>query len=259
MSKDYYKILGVERTASQDDIKQAYRRLASQHHPDKGGDTEKFQEIQEAYSVLSDAEKKSAYDNPRPEMPFGYNSSRGPAFDFNDIFEMFGARFQQRAPYARMNLWISLLDVADPGPRIVSIGTNAGTQAVEINIPKGINDGDSVQYSGIGPNGQDLVVTFRIKPDNRWTRQDNNLATEITVPVWTLIIGGEHAISDIKNNKLMLTVPPRTQPGTTLRVKGRGLPDRIGQTGDMFVKIHGRLPPTISQELLDAIKRETGT
>lgn len=260
MTVDYYRVLGVERSADQEEIKRAYRRLASQHHPDKGGDTQKFQEIQEAYAVLSDPAKKQAYDNPRSAF---FNQSRGPnphstQFNFDDIFEMFGARFQQRAPFARMNLWISLYDVADPGPRIVSLGTGNGAQTIEINIPKGINDGDSVQYQGIGPNGQDLVVTFRIKPDSRWARQENNLLTEISVPVWILITGGDHEISDIKNNNLILTIPAQTQPNTTLRIKGRGLPDRIGTIGDMLVKVQARLPNTISEELLAAIKKEIG-
>ena len=144
---DHYQTLGVQKTATADEIKRAFRKLASQHHPDKGGDTAKFQEIQAAYEVLGESAKRAAYDNPRgPE--FG-GSQANNAFDFGEIFNMFGARFQQtqQRSHARMTLWIGLLDVATPGPRTVSIGTQTGSHAVEINIPNGIEDGDSVQYA----------------------------------------------------------------------------------------------------------------
>jgi curved DNA-binding protein len=259
---NYYDVLGVAKTASADEIKKAYRKLASKFHPDKGGDTKKFQEIEAAYRTLGDPAKRTEYDNPNPF--FGQNSNggwqqTGAQFNFDDIFQMFGARFNQPRGHARMSLWITLQDVANPGTRLVSVGTAAGTQAIEIEIPKGINDGDNVQYSGLAPGGQDLVVTFRIRPDPNWQRQDsnlNNLITTLSVTVWQLIVGGEVAIADIRGNKLMLTVPPMTQPGALLRVRGRGLPDRSGQIGDMLVRINTQIPNKISPELLAAIQKE---
>jgi len=259
---NYYDVLGVSRTAAADEIKRAYRRLASQHHPDKGGDTEKFQEIEAAYRTLSDTEKRAEYDNPNPfsgQHPQGGWQQTGAPFNFDDIFQMFGARFNQPRGYARMSLWISLQDVALPGKRLVSVGTAAGTQAIEIEIPTGIVDGDNVQYSGLAPGGQDLVVTFRIRPDPVWQRQESNLTnliTNLSVSVWQLIAGGESAVTDIRGNRLMLTVPPMTQPGALLRVRERGLPDRSGKTGDMLVQINTKLPEKISPELMAAIQKE---
>jgi DnaJ-class molecular chaperone len=141
--KNYYQILGVSSTASTDEIKRAYRRLASQHHPDKGGDTARFQEIEEAYRVLSDADQRSEYDNPGVRI----NINSGQPFDFDNIFNMFGARFQQRqAASARVMLWISLRDVAQGGKRVISVASSQGQSNVEIVIPPGVQDGDSVRY-----------------------------------------------------------------------------------------------------------------
>jgi curved DNA-binding protein len=252
---NYYNTLGVAKTATADEIKKAYRKLASQHHPDKGGDTKKFQEVEEAYRTLGDENKRAAYDNPHMHRPYAQHQES--PFDLHSIFDMFGARFNH-APrsHARINLWITLQDVADPGPRIISVGTSTGAQTIEIEIPTGINDNDNVQYEGLAPGGQDLVVTFKIKPDEKWQRQGSNLITTLTATVWQLTAGADVHIQDIKNNQLVLTIPPMTQPGSMLRIKNRGLPDRAGQHGDMLVKMAARIPHSISPELMAAIRRE---
>lgn len=255
---DYYSILGVTKTATPEEIKRAYRKLAAQHHPDRGGDTAKFQEVQAAYDTLSDPNKRAGYDDPaQGGMPFGY-AGHGP-FDFDSIFDIFGSRFsaRQQRPMARMSLWITLEDVARPGPKLVSVGTASGTQAIEIQIPAGLNDGDSVQYQGLAPGGQDLVVTFRIKPDSRWQKNGTNLLTETSVTVWQLIVGSEVNMVDLLGNRLIVTVPPKTQPGAVLRLKGRGLPDRAGQNGDILVRLVARIPAVISDSLLAAVRAET--
>jgi DnaJ-class molecular chaperone len=255
---DHYATLGVARTASADEIKRAFRKLASQHHPDKGGDTKKFQEIQAAYETLGDEQKRAAYNNPRPPHPFNSSGSHQ-NFDFNEIFNMFGAKFQQpqQRSQARMTLWITIQDVAAPGPRVVAMGTNTGTHNIEINIPNGITDGDNVQYPNLGPNKQDLVVTFRIHPDRAWQRASNNVHTEITVSMWKLITGGDMPMLDIRGNRIEISIPANTQPGSMLRARGRGLPDRNGQLGDMLVRVQARLPARISPELMAAIQQES--
>lgn len=256
---NYYEILGVDKNASQDDIKRAYRKMASLHHPDKGGDKSKFQEVQQAYSILSDEQKRAEYDQPRP---FAYQSRgaqfQNQPFDFDTIFNMFGAQFNraQNKPQARLTLWIGLQDVATRGTRIVAIGTPTGTQEVSIEIPTGITDGDNVRYPGIGPGGADLIIQFRIRPDAAWQRQGNNIVTETVQSIWALINGGTFSIQDIQGNNLELTIPPRTQPGTLLRARNRGLPDQNGNFGDMLVRVNARIPSKISPELLSAIAKE---
>lgn len=256
---DYYSDLGVERGASADEIKAAYRKLAMQHHPDRGGDQAQFQKIQEAYATLSDDQKRAHYDNPMNQqfggMPFEHHF--GQQFNFNDIFNMFGTRFHQPS-YARMTLWINLVDVAKGGSRTVGIGTQTGTVTVEIDLPAGLEDGDNVQYRGLAPGGQDLVVTFRIHPDPRWQRNGADLTTDLSATFWQLVAGDTMHMQDIEGNKLEIVVPPRTQPGTLLRVRGRGLVGKNGQRGDMLVRMGGRIPPVVSPELLAAINLELG-
>ena len=256
---DYYAALGVPKTATADDIKRAFRKLASQHHPDKGGDTQKFQAIQQAYATLGDEQKRAEYDNPRPQFS-GFQGHPG-GLNINDIFgQMFGQGFGQqhqhpRRSHVRMTLWISLLDVATGGKRTVSLGTQSGVSAVEIEIPLGINDGDNVQYEGIGPGGSDLVVQFKMTPDRVWQRDGLNLTQEVRVDIWNLILGGNLTIDTVTGKTLSTRVPARTQPGTVLRLKAQGLRDRAGRTGDIMVRVQAQIPENIPPEIIDAIQK----
>ena len=253
---DYYAALGVPKTATSDEIKRAFRKLASQHHPDKGGDTQKFQAIQQAYATLSDEQKRAEYDNPRPQFS-GFHGHPG-GVNINDIFgQMFGQQFAQqhqhpRRSHVRMTLWISLLDVATGGKRTVSLGTQSGVSAVEIEIPLGIMDGDNVQYEGIGPGGSDLVVQFKVTPDRKWQRDGLNLAQEVRIDIWNLILGGDLTIDTLTGKTLSTRVPARTQPGTVLRLKSQGLRDRAGQIGDIMIRLQSQIPKNIPPEIIDS-------
>ena len=251
-----YDTLGVRSDAPADEIKRAYRKLASQHHPDKGGDKNRFQEIQKAYDTLGDTNRRAAYDQPQPQFHNFGSHAQGP-FDFQTIFDVFGTRFQQghqpRQQIARMSLWVTLQDVAQTTRKTVSVGTPQGTQVIEIDIPAGINDGDTVQYPGIGPGGLDLQITYRIHPNPKWSRQGPNLTMEHAVSVWDLIQGAEVVVRDVLGYSLSLTIPPRTQPGTTFRLRGRGLGQRGGTAGDLFVRVQAVIPDHIDPVILDAI------
>jgi curved DNA-binding protein len=256
---DHYTTLGVARTATLDEIKRAFRKLASQHHPDKGGDTQKFQEIQAAYDTLGDAAKRQQYDNPQPQFQgFGQGAQFG---NMHDIFAQmfggqspFGQQQQPRRTHVRMSLWITLLDVARGGKRSVALGTQSGTSTVEIEIPLGINDGDNVQYPGLAPGGQDLVIQFRVQPHADFQRQGLSLVTTHKVSIWTLILGGDTEVQTVEGNRLVVKVVPHTQPGTTLRLKSQGLRDQSGQKGDLMVHIQTEIPMTIAPEIITAIQ-----
>ncbi len=259
--KDYYKTLGVDKTSTPDQIKQAYRRLASLHHPDKGGDTAQFQEIQEAYATLSDDQKRSIYD-------LGGNESfsrpgSNPGFDFDAIFNIFGADLRnQRRSVPRMELWISLEDVATGGKRTISMQINNTVANIEINIPPGIQNNDSVRYPGLIPGGQDLIIVYRIKPHARWQTDGVNIITEHTIDIWDLILGTEITVQDLLGNELILTIPVETQPEALLRARGRGLParqlsgDRISsQNGDLLVRLRGKIFGPIDSIIIDAVRK----
>lgn len=255
--KDLYQILGVNKSASDSEIKKAYRRLASQYHPDKGGSTEKFQEIQTAYDVLIDPARRAEYDSPSP-----FHVNRSGNFDFDTIFNMFGARFSEnasRSGAARIQLWISLYDAAVGGPRTISVSSPAGQNNIEITIPSGITDGAAVRYSRIAPGGMDLVVHFRIRPEPGWERNDDHVTKDVCLDIWDLILGTEIEVQTLHLQSISIKVPPLTNPGTMLRVRGHGMPHRNSAArGDLFVRISARLPSKISPELLEHIGREHG-
>jgi len=253
--KDYYGILGVPKGVPEAEIKRAYRRLASQHHPDKGGDTARFQEIEEAYRVLSDPAARQEYDNPRLQPHFG-----SAAFNLDEIFNMFGTRFQQqtRQPVANLQLWITLQDLANPGPRVIAVSSPYGQSQIEIQIPAGIRDGDSVRYPRVAPGQQDLVITYRVRADPAWQRDNNHVITDQVIDVWQAMLGGQVRVPTLRGTVIELTVPAMTQPGTMLRVRGHGLPGRNGAAaGDMLVRISVRLPENVPDNLLEEIRRAT--
>jgi molecular chaperone DnaJ len=146
-------------------------------------------------------------------------------------------------------------DAVIGGRKTVSVGTHQGTQTVDIEIPQGIDDGANVQYPGIGPGGMDLLITYRIHQDPKWVRSGLNLTTKQTVSIWDLILGCEVEIRDIIGNNLSLTITPQTQPGTTLRLRGRGITNRAKETGDLLIQIHAQLPDNIPDDLLTHITR----
>lgn len=255
---DHYAALGVARTASPDEIKRAFRKLASQHHPDKGGDTKKFQEIQAAYDTLGDAAKRQQYDNPAPQFA---GMPGGAQFNMGDIFsQMFGGHpgFAQQHPrrnHMRMSLWITLKDVSTGGHRQVAVGSLQGQSTIEIDIPRGINDGDMVQYQGLAPGGQDLVIEFRIHPHPQFRRDGLNLTVDHKCAVWDMILGGDTTVVNLDGTQLVVAIPPLTDNSTTLRLRGRGLQDRKGVVGDLFIRLHAQLPNQISPELAEAIQQ----
>ena len=256
--KDYYTILGVPNTAGPDEIKKAYRSLAMKHHPDRGGNVEEFQNIQAAYDTLSDPAKRQQYDNPRPQFNFG---GAGPNFNFDAIFDMFGADLRgSRQQSPRVSIWIGLADVITGGPRTISLQVGNTTTNVEINIPTGIGDGDSIRYPGL-INGNDLIVVYRIKPDAVWHRDGTNLIKEHTVDIWDLILGCELNVQDCTGKEFIVRVPEDTQPGAVLRARGRGLParqlpgDRSNRNpGDLLIKLHDKISTPVPDSIKEAIR-----
>jgi DnaJ-class molecular chaperone len=154
-----------------------------------------------------------------------------------------------------MTAWITLVESVKGGAKQVALGSSHGQQAVQIEIPKGIEDGDSVQYSGIAPGGQDLIVQYRIHPHPVFRRQGLDLHRDLNVPLWDLVIGGDIEVDGLLDSRFSMRIPARTNPGTVMRVRGQGTQDRNGQSGDLYVHVAVKMPELISPELIAAIQQ----
>lgn len=272
---DYYSTLGLNRNASDDDIKKAYRKMAMKHHPDRGGDEKLFKEIEEAYRTLSDPQKKQMFDmgmDPNKQQgPRGFN--QGPfefhfgADNFEDIFSNFGFgggfSRSRRNRNVSINVEISLVDVLNGKDIDAEVALPSGKKKIiNINIPRGIEHGQQIKYQGIGDNAipnvrpGDLIVNVYIKPDSKFKREGSNLIVDRSITVWNAILGTNINIETIDGKTLNINIPPGTQSETILSCKGEGLPQiRSGVRGNLLVKIKVEIPKKLSAEQLDYIKK----
>jgi len=266
---DYYNTLGLNRNASPDEIKKAYRKLAAQHHPDKGGDTATFQKIQEAYETLSDPQKKQQHDNPNPfgggfqggfpggpgGFPGGFHFNVN-GFDMNDVFgQMFGGPFGQRHPQKpqyKTTVWVTLEEVYNGGEQTLQFNTNGTMSTVKIEIPKGIDNGSTLKYDNLIKDGI-LIVEFRVHPHTKFQRNGIDLISEYEISVLDLIVGTTFKFTTLSGKTLDVTVKPKTQPNSMLRVGGEGLPRQNG-FGDQMILLKPFIPDTIDQSIVDSIK-----
>ena len=285
--RDYYKILGVERKASEAEIRKAYRKLAMQYHPDRNPENkqaeERFKEINEAYQVLSDPQKRAHYD--RLGSDYSNWQRRGAPGDFNwdqyggfpggtrvnpdemqDIFSDFfrtifgirgeepGSRHSQAQGY-QQELEISLDEAYKGTTRVLQ---SNGKQK-QVRIPAGVRTGSKVRVAGAGPNGLDLYLIVDVKDDKRFERRGDDLHTTAKVSVFTAILGGEADVETL-NGKVKLNIPAGTQPEQVFRLSGRGMPHvkNINEKGDLYVRLKVQIPKYLSakqRELLDEASR----
>jgi curved DNA-binding protein len=256
---DHYTTLGVARNATTDEIKKAYRKLASQHHPDKGGDKTKFQQVQEAYSVLSDPEKRASYDSPRPQgFPGGF-SFHGEQFDLNDLFgQVFrdhnGPRVNRKQVF-RTRVDITLQDAYNGTSKILELGTMNGKKVIDIKVPPGVNQGDQMRFDNVMDNGI-LMVEFNIMPDLRFDRKGNDLYCNHSINVLDLIAGTDFRFKTISGKELNVTIKPKTQPYQNVRLHGQGMPIvNTNNYGDQYILLKPFIPDNIDNEIIDSILR----
>ena len=281
--QDYYKTLGVSRQVSDAELKRAFRRLARRFHPDVNpSDAQadaRFKEINEAYQVLSDPEKRRRYDR------FGSNWRRTGSFEeafrhagtpgpspggfagagFSDFFESLfgsmgiGGQRPRQPPSADVEdrLDITLREVADGGQRVLSLRVaqpdgQIRAQRIDITIPKGVRNGQRLRVAGQGgtrPDGSrgDLFLRVAVMPDPRFERHDADLHTTITIGLTEAMLGANVPIPTLSGRALSMQVPPETRDGAQLRLRGQGLPKgRTAEHGDMLVRIQVRLPQHLS-------------
>jgi curved DNA-binding protein len=267
---DYYSTLGVNRTASADEIKKAYRSMAMKHHPDRGGDTSKFKEIEEAYRTLSDPQKKQIYDlGGDPNNNSGMGGFEFNSGNFDDILRNFGFGFR---PRQRQNQSISIivaitLEEVLTGKELDAEITMPGgvRKLININIPVGVEQGQQIKYPQMGsqsisslPPG-DLIVNIQIQSHPVYQRERLNIFCDKRISVSEAMLGTEVEIITLDKKKLTITVPPGTQPDTLLNCKGEGLPHmRTGQRGNLFLRIKVNIPKslnTLQKQLAEQLKQ----
>ncbi len=262
MPRDYYEVLGVSKTASSDEIKKAYRKLARQYHPDRNpGDKAaeaKFKEIQEAYDVLSDKEKRAKYDQfgfAEPGMgggagPGGFHwSSEGASIDPEDLSELmrqfgFGGfasdiprgragRTRRRPEPAEAEATVPFLTAALGG----SLSLSIDGRKVDVKVPAGIETGKKLRLAGQAPGGGDLILRINVEPHRFFRREGNNVVLEVPISLAEATLGGKIDVPTLDGQHLSVKVPPGTSSGSRLRLRGKGI---LG--GDQYIEIRVVVP-----------------
>jgi curved DNA-binding protein len=289
---DYYKVLEVDKTATEAEIKKAYRKLARKYHPDlnpnDAGAKKKFQQINEANEVLSDPEKRKKYDqygkdwqhseafeqarqqrqhHGQQQAQGGFDFGDGGG-DFSDFFEsMFGGsgasfggggrsvKFKGQDLNAELRL--DLRDVYRSQQQTLTVnGKN-----IRLTIPAGVENGQTIRIKGHGgpgvnggPNG-DLYITFSITNNSKFKRDGSNLETSHDLDLYTAVLGGETTI-DTFDGKVKIKVPPETQSGVKIKLKGKGFPvyKHDGHFGDLYVTYHVKVPTGLSEKEKELFK-----
>ena len=326
MAKDYYAALGVKKSASQKEIKAAFRKLARKFHPDVNpGDDDaerRFKEINEAHDVLSDAEKRTKYDRygenwqqaeafekARAQhgggdgnfqsFSFDINdllrrsggqagrgrTSAGAGFDFGDILgNLFGGggRGPMRGQNVEYAAEITLEEAYNGTARTLhlqgelpcptcggtgqiagavchecqGVGSVARPKSIEVKIPAGARDGTRVRIAGEGSPGMgggprgDLYVVTKVRPHRRFERKGDDLVRDVDVPVEDAVLGGEVEIETLAGKRIAVTVPPLTQSGRQIKLKGLGMPKlgKKGEHGDLYARVRITIPEELSDE-----------
>ncbi|MBP6334242.1 MAG: J domain-containing protein [Bacteroidia bacterium] len=292
--KDYYKILGLEKNATPDQIRKAFRELAKKYHPDKNPNNksaeDKFKQINEAHEVLKDPEKRRRYDelgeswnshagSGENQNDFDWNrwtqrsKSQGRQGDFSDFFEsIFGSGFGQqtssgfrqtsrRGNDLQATMELTLEEVVNGTQRIVNLGNNS----IKLQIKAGVRDNQILRMKGKGSAGinggpaGDLLITVKILPHHIFEIKGLDLYTDLYIDVLTAVLGGKVVINTL-DKPLSINIPPGTDSGKTLRLKGAGLPEYGSpkERGELYVRILIRVPKNLSakeQELYQELSK----
>jgi DnaJ-class molecular chaperone len=280
---DYYSILGIDKNSSQEDIKKAYRSLAMKHHPDRtGGDDTMFKEIQTAYSILGDPQKKSQYDAMQSgsgqNFRFNINGQdMPPGFagfgNIDDIFRNFNVHFggdpfgdfrqPRRNKDLRIQLSVSLLSTLSEQTKTISVQTTNGhRETIEVKIPVGISNNSTIKYPGLGDNffdtlGRgDLYVQVVVEPNPNFQVQDIDLFTELNIDCLTAITGSTEVITGLDGKQFSLSIPAGTQTGAGFRLNDQGLYALNSSTrGSLIVRINVIVPTDLNADHLELIKQ----
>ncbi len=288
--KDYYKILGVDRSASADDVRKAYRKLAMQYHPDRNpGDKQaedKFKDINEAYQVLSDSQKRARYDQlgsaysnwqQRGGSPNDFDWSQwfsgqpgaggGTRVEYGDLNDLFGqdifsdffrsifggmggGRGQTATRTRQAPAYQQPISISlDEAYRGTTRTLQTEDRHVQVRIPAGVKTGSKVRAAGAGPEGLDVYLIIEVEPDPRFERQGDDLRGSATIDMFTATLGGEAEVQTMEGI-VKLKIPAGTQPEQVFRLAGRGMPrlKSAQSKGDLFVRVKVHVPKQLSDK-----------
>jgi curved DNA-binding protein len=292
MAKDYYRVLGVDRNASEADIKKAYRTLAKQFHPDANPDNPsaetRFKEVNEAYEVLSDKEKRAQYDQfgANWEQYQGFQGAAGGQYAqqvrvedlsdlFGNIFGGFGGRprergnpyeasgfggaaFRQRGQDYEQPVTITLKEAHDGAQRVVNIGG----EELTLRIPAGADNGTKVRLAGKGGPGAsggengDLFLVVSVQPHPQFERDGDDLVVDVTIDIFTAMLGGDVQVPTL-GRPVKMKIPAGTGSGRRLRLAGKGMPvmRKQGAHGDLYARVQISVPEDLTSEQLRLVER----
>jgi len=281
--KNYYDILGVNEQSTSADITKAFKDLAKQHHPDRGGTQEKFQEINEAHDTLKSSQKRHDYDSMR-KFGGGTGGAQHPFFNediFGDIFSGFGQggdmdfngkfnftgrngnertfrNVRQGNRSVNVRMAISIKEAMTSDEKTISYKLPSGREEfATVKIPAGVQHGVTFKYTGMGddsiknvPRG-DLMVQMSVLDSDGYTRKGNDLYTDKTINCFQAVRGHKIQLKTLEDSVITVNVPSGTQPGTLLMVRSKGMPihKTIGIRGNLYVKIHVLVPQLSATDL----------
>ena len=278
--KDFYKILGVDKKSTADEIKKKYRALARDLHPDKNqGDTaleEKFKAVSEAYDILSDSKKRAEYDEARSLFErggFRAPTGGGSQGDFSDIFgggnpqdifaNLFGGAGMRRGPRKGQDLQtestISFREAIFGTTLELKLAVDGKTrQDITARVPAGVKDGVKIRVKGKGAPGEagpgDLFILLNVTPHPIFSRNGENITLNVPVTFVEATLGADIKVPTLSGDEVTLRLAPGTPTGRVLRVKGRGV-TKGATTGDLLVTIEVQIPQRVDGEALETLKK----